>query len=137
MRVLRNLMRVVIGLFSVILGALLLPTDDYAGTLAVLGLFVIGAVLVLGPWWPKDKWRLKLPTDDPRIANISLSAFVAMFAFYQAWDAYVNPDPDFRRVEKTIVALLGRDGVTAFWIVIGFACLGATITFYKKRRHAA
>jgi hypothetical protein len=132
--VLRNLLQVAIGFFSLALGALLLPTDDYMGTLAVLGLFLIGVVLVLGPWWPKDKWRLKLP---PRIANILLSASVATFAFHQAWDAYANPAPNFRRVEKTIVALLGRDGVTAFWIVIGLGCLGATISFYRKGRHAA
>jgi hypothetical protein len=137
MHILRNLMQVAIGLFAVVLGVLLLPTDDYRGTLAVIGLFFIGAVLVLGPWWPKHKWRLNLPTDDPRIANILLSACVALFAFYQAWDAYVNADHDFRRLEKTIVALLGREGVTAFWIVIGFGCLGATISFFKKGRHAA
>jgi hypothetical protein len=125
------LLRVMIGLLSLVIGALLLPAPDVVGTFAVIALFFIGAVLVGGPWWP-SRWRLKLPTDDPRVANIFLSAFVGAYAFYRAWDAYVNPDHKFVRLERIIVALLGSDGVTAFWIVIGFACLAGTVTLYAK-----
>ena len=142
MLILRILLQVIFGLLSLVVGVLLLgaPNPDYAVTLPMLVLF-IGIILVLGPWWPSrdkaQKWKLNLPTDDPRIAGILLSACVAIYAFYRAWDGYMNPDHEFVRFEKTIVALLGRDGVAAAWIVIGLGCLGATIEFYRRRRNAA
>jgi hypothetical protein len=119
-----------------VVGALLLPAPDFVGTLAALAIAFIGVILLFGPWWP-NKWRLNLPTDDPRIANILLSAFVAIYAFHRAWNAYVDPEYEFVRLDRTIVALLGRDGVAAFWIVIACGCLGATITLYRKGRNAA
>jgi len=118
------------------LGVLLLPASDPLGTLPVIALFFIGAVLVLGPWWP-SKWRLNLPTDDPRVATIFFCAFVTAYSFYRAWTAYMDPGHELARLEKTIFALLGSDGVTAFWIVNGFACLAGTITLYRKGSDAA
>lgn len=139
MLVLRILLQIIFGLLSLVVGVLLMraPNPDYAGTLPMLVLF-IGIILVLGPWWPSgdkaQKWKLNLPTDDSRIAAILLSGCVAIYAFYRAWDGYMNPDHEFVRFEKTIVALLGRDGVAAAWIVIGLGCLGATIKLYRSGR---
>ena len=139
---LRIVLQGIFGVFFLVVGAQLLEASEpnYAGTLPILA-FSIGAILLLGPWWPSadkaDKWKLNLPTDDPRVAGILLAVSVAIYAFYRSWDAYINPDHDFRRLEKTIVALLGRDGVSAFWIVIGLGCLGGAISAYRRGKGAA
>jgi len=142
MSVIRILLQVTFGLLSLIVVFFFLraPNPDYATNLPMLAIF-IAIILVLGPWWPSadkaQKWKLNLPTDDPRVAAYLLCAFLGAYAVYRAWDRYVDPNQDFMRFEKTVAALAGPAGVVAAWIIIAVGCFGSAVTFYRKRRSAA
>jgi hypothetical protein len=138
----RIFLQVVFGLLSFIVIFFFLrgPNPNYATNLPILAIF-IAVILVLGPWWPSankaQKWKLNVPTDDPRVAGYLLSAVLGLYASYKAWDRYVDPNDEFIRVERTIAALAGPGGVVAAWIIIAVACFGSALQFYRKRRSAA
>lgn len=125
----------VLGVASVVVGMFLASEPGWE--LALLLAVLLVTMLRVAGWWPKAIaaawWKLDLPTDNPRIAGIGLGLTFAAYGLHHAWDVYTNPLHEFRRIEKTIVRLLGLDGVTAFWIA--FACIffAAAIDYYRKR----
>jgi hypothetical protein len=85
MSVIRILLQIVFGLLSLVVVFFFLrgPNSNYATSLAMLAIF-IAIILVLGPWWPSadkaHKWKLNLPTDDPRVAAYLLCAVLGSYA---------------------------------------------------------
>ena len=102
MLLIRRILQVAFGLvaLAVLFTTLKSPTAHLLTNIAFIGFFVL-IILVLGPWWPSadkaQKWKLSLPTDDPKVAFPLLVAALAVFSFFQAWEAYSQPNPHFHR----------------------------------------
>jgi len=141
MRVLRILLQIIFVLISLITIFLSRPLNgDYASTLVMLAIFVI-IILILGPFWPSQenidrwmkKWKFNLTTDDKQVAIYVANYLGSIFSFYHAWDTYVNPTNELWRHERTAFAVAGINGVIAFWIILGFACLAYGIATHSKK----
>lgn len=143
MRVLRILLQVAFGLLAVIVGASLLsaPKGSYGPLLVFLALIVL-VILVLGPWWPNEenmarwsqKQKLDLPTDDPKVARRILSFLGVAVCLFMAWAHYTNPAAELWRIEKTIHAIAGTNGVVAFWVFLAFGGLASGVSASAKAR---
>ena len=128
MRVVRRVLQILFGLLCLLLAFswVFSQKPDYAITLPWFGFFVL-IILILGPWWPNEentsKWKLRLPTDDPRIAFPLLGGIVGLYAFYKAWDTFSSTGHDFHRFEKIVAAFAGPNGVAVAWVLIGIGCI--------------
>lgn len=137
----RRLLQIAFGLFSCALIFILLktPNPDYLLSITMLVFFIL-IILVLGPWWPSSqsaaKWKLDLPTDNPKTAAYLLLVVIGLGALYTSWSVYTDPNHKLYRIEKTIAILFGTNGVAAFWLILGVSCLWGAYNEYNRSKSA-
>jgi hypothetical protein len=132
----RGLLLIAFGVLSLVV-ALILTREPGWELMLMLAVLVVAMLRVGGSKAEAitaAQWKISLPTDDPRIAGFLLGLCLAAFSLYRAWDAYTNPFHKFERLEKTIVTLLGTDGVIAFWIAMSGGCLAGAIHHFRQHR---
>lgn len=137
----RRLFQVIFGLLSCapIFFMLITPNPDYSSNITILILFIL-IILVLGPWWPSpgntSKWKLGLPTDNPKVAVYLLPAAFGLVSLCLSWSVYTDPNHKPYRIEKIIAVPFGNSGVAIFWLMVGFSCLWGAYIAYNRSKSA-
>ena len=138
MLIVRLLLQLASGLVA--LAALFFAIKSPSATNVAFVVFFILVILVLGPWWPSaekaQKWKLDLPTDDSKIALPLFAAAMGAFSFFQAWDAYTEPNQHFHRFEVFIARILGAEGVALVWLVVGLGCFMSAWRAFRRIKAA-
>ena len=140
MLLIRRLLQIVFGLviLAVVVMMVTSPTADLV-TDAVFIVFFVFIILVLGPWWPGPhnarKWdwalKVKLPTDDPKVAAPLASAAMGIYSLFHAW-GHMQPNPQFHGYEKIIAPWSSHEGVALAWAIISVSCfVGAWQAFRR------
>jgi hypothetical protein len=113
------------------------PGANILAEIVVMGFFVL-IILLLGPWWPSadkaERWKLDLPTDDPKVALPLFLAAVGAFSFFLAWDAHTQPNAHFRRLLGLVAQLFGADGVAIVFMVVGVICFARAWAAFDRKR---
>lgn len=140
MRIIRAILLAIFTLLFVLFASgMVRSVDPGQSNLPALAFFAL-VIAVLGPLWPSkekvENSKLRLPTDDPKVAYPLFMAGMSLLSFFFAIDAWVSPQPAHGKLAKTVYSLFGNDGVVVFWALLGL--LGAVGAFhgYKKYKSA-
>lgn len=140
MLILRSIFIIIfVLLFVSVSSGMVHSVNPEQSNLPILVFFAI-IIAVLGPLWPSEERiensKLKLLTDNPKVAYPLFMVGVSLMSFYFAVDAWLSPGKSYSHLAATAYSLFGNEGVIGFWIVIGFLSLVGAFHAYNKFKSA-